>query len=62
MNVARLTRELEVGESLTAGPHLSTSGAKRKREGEWLGRRRGELGRLRVGAGKERPAALLASG
>jgi hypothetical protein len=27
---ARLTRGLEVGESLTAGPHLSATGRKRK--------------------------------
>jgi hypothetical protein len=51
MKGARLTRGLEVGESLMAGPHLSASGAKRKREGERLGRRRGELGRGERGLG-----------
>jgi hypothetical protein len=47
------------------GPHLSASGAKSKREGDWLGRWRGELGhvgrlRMLAGEGGRQPSSFWA--
>jgi hypothetical protein len=57
----RLTRGWRLKELLTAGPHLSASGAKRKGGEAVLGRRGsrlGHLGRLRAHGKKKRPLAL----